>query len=137
MSPSVLFVIYLPIHETICNELGINKDDKLANMLMLANLFCCAFACGMTPIAHVFPIMGLGFFESATGHAIPYASYMLAAIPVGVICFIAMLILFRFILRPDMNRLKNVNLDVLRAEIKPLTLREKLIISIFFIVVAM
>ncbi len=106
-------------------------------MLMLANLFCCAFACGMTPIAHVFPIMGLGFFESATGHAIPYASYMLAAIPVGVICFIAMLILFRFILRPDMNRLKNVNLDVLRAEIKPLTLREKLIISIFFIVVAM
>ncbi|MBR0185689.1 MAG: hypothetical protein IJQ24_06640 [Synergistaceae bacterium] len=66
MSPSVLFVIYLPIHETICNELGINKDDKLANMLMLANLFCCAFACGMTPIAHVFPIMGLGFFESAS-----------------------------------------------------------------------
>lgn len=66
MSPSVLFVIYLPIHETIYNELGINKDDKLANMLMLANLFCCAFACGMTPIAHVFPIMGLGFFESAS-----------------------------------------------------------------------
>ena len=137
MSPSVLFVIYLPIHETICNELSLSKNDKLANMLMLANLFCCAFACGMTPIAHVFPIMGLGFLESATGYVIPYASYMMMAIPVGIICFVMMLLLFWLILRPDMSKLENINLDTIRNEIKPFTLREKMIITIFFIVVAM
>ena len=137
MSPSVLFVIYLPIHETICNELRISKDDKLANMLMMINLFCCAIACGMTPIAHVFPIMALGFFESAADHAIPYASYMMAAVPVGLICFVIMMILFRFIMKPDMRPLKDVNLEKLREDIKPLTKREKMIIGIFFTVVAM
>ena len=137
MSPSVLFVIYLPIHETICSELGLEKNDRLANMLMMANLFCCAIACGMTPIAHVFPVMALGFFETAAGHAISYASYMTAAIPVGLICFVIMMLLFRFVINPDMSRLSELNFDALRKDVRPLSTREKWIVGIFAGVVAM
>lgn len=137
ISPVVLFVIYLPIHETICNELKLEKDDKLANLLMLGMMFCCCFACGMTPIAHVFPVMALGFYQQAAGVSISYASYMAAAIPVGIICFVAMLLLFRFVLRPDMSKLKNLDLSSLKAEIKPLQPREKAILAIFFAVIAM
>lgn len=137
ISPVVLFVIYLPIHETICNELKLEKNDKLANALMLGMMFCCCFSCGMTPIAHVFPVMALGFYQQATGASIGYASYMAAAIPVGIICFVVMLLLFRFVMRPDMNKLKNLDLSSLKAELNPLENREKVILAIFFAVVAM
>lgn len=137
ISPVVLFVIYLPIHETICAELKLKKDDKLANALMLGMLFCCCFSCGMTPIAHVFPVMALGFYQQAAGASIGYASYMAAAIPVGIVCFAVMLLLFRFVMRPDMSNLKDIDLSRLKAEVKPLQPREKAILAIFFAVVAM
>lgn len=137
ISPVVLFVIYLPIHETICSELKLEKSDKLANALMLGMMFCCCFSCGMTPIAHVFPVMALGFYQQAAGASIGYASYMAAAIPVGIICFVVMLLLFRFVLRPDMSKLKNLDLSSLKAQLKPLEKREKAILAIFFAVVAM
>ena len=35
LSPSVVFVIYLPILQAICSELKLQKEDKPANSLML------------------------------------------------------------------------------------------------------
>lgn len=138
MSPVVLFVIYMPILDTICNELKLEKNDKLANVLMLGTLMSCAISCGMTPISHTFPIMALGFYQEMSGGlTISYTAYMGACIPVGIICFIVMLLTFRFIMRPDTRKLKNLDLSALKAEIQPMDKREKFILTIFFSVIAM
>lgn len=136
MSPVVLFVIYMPIFDSICKELQLEKNDKLANTLALGTLFCCAIACGMTPISHTFPVMALGFYQQMAGGTISYAHYMAAAIPVGLICFVVMMLIFRFIIRPDTSKLGNLNPEHLKAEVKPLEKREKWVIGIFFAVVA-
>ena len=73
MSPSVLFVIYLPIHAEICAVLNLKKGDRFAAMLMLGMTVAIALSSGMTPIAHVFSNMAMGFYEKATGHTISYA----------------------------------------------------------------
>ena len=44
MSPSVVFVIYLPILRAICEELELRQDDRLANALMLGQLFSSAIS---------------------------------------------------------------------------------------------
>lgn len=137
MSPSVVFVIYLPILQAICSELKLQKEDKLANGLMLGQLFSSAISCGMTPIAHVFPIMALGFYQSTTGNTISYVDYMAMAVPVGLICFIIMLLMFRFVLKPDMSRVKDLDFDALKSSVPSSTLRENTILGIFFLVVAM
>ena len=137
MSPSVLFVIYLPILKAICDALQLSKDDKLANTLILGQLFCCAISCGMTPIAHVFSIMAMGFYQTATGNTVSYAHYMGFAVPVGIVCFIAMLLLFRFVLRPDTSRLKDLNFRALHDSVEKADKREKWILTVFFAVVAM
>lgn len=137
MSPSVVFVIYLPILQAICSELKLQQDDKLANALMLGQLFSSAISCGMTPIAHVFPIMALGFYQSTTGNTISYVDYMAMAIPVGLVCFVLMLLMLRFVLRPDMSRIKNLDFDTLKNSVPASTLRENIILAIFFTVVAM
>lgn len=137
MSPSVVFVIYLPILNAICQELNLTKEDKLANALILGQLFCCAISCGMTPIAHVFSIMAMGFYQTATGSTVSYASYMGFAIPVGIICFIVMILLFRFVLKPDMSSFSKLNFDELKKSVEKADKKEKMILTIFFMVVAM
>ena len=83
MSPVVLFVIYMPILNSVCSELKLEKSDKLANTLILGTLFSCAISCGMTPISHTFPVMALGFYNQMSGSTISYAHYMAEAIPGG------------------------------------------------------
>lgn len=108
MSPSVLFVIYLPIIKEIFNLLDLKKDDKSANMLMIGMAISIAISSGMTPIAHIFSIMAIGFYEAATSLTISHFDYMLFAIPVGLICFIIMILIFKYIYRPDMSKFEKV-----------------------------
>lgn len=137
MSPSVLYVIYLPILDEICKVLELKKDDKLANALVMGQTISCGLSSGMTPIAHVFAIMAMGFYETATGLSISYASYMGFAIPVGIISFIAMIIIFKLFLKPDMSKLSKINMESLKSDIKPMDKREILILIIFFMVIAL
>ena len=135
--PLVVFVIYLPILRAICEELELQQDDRLANALMLGQLFSSAISCGMTPIAHVFPIMAIGFYQNATGASVSYIHYMAFAVPVGLLCFAAMLLLFRFVLRPDLSCVSRLDFDALKRSVTPADRREKATLIIFFLVVAM
>jgi len=137
ISPVVLFVIYIPILNSICDELGLENNNSLANALILGQLICVEMSCGMTPIAHVFPIMALGFYQSATGNVISYGDYMSFAIPVGLICFIILMLIFRFVLKPDMSKISNLNFDALEATVPPMEKYEKIVLAIFFGVVIM
>lgn len=137
MSPSVLYVIYLPILDEICHVLKLEKKDKLANALVIGQTIACALSSGMTPIAHVFSIMAMGFYEVATKSVISYAAYMGFAIPVGLITFIIMILIFKIFLKPDMSKLTNIDMRSLKTDVKPMDKREKLILLIFFGVIAL
>ena len=137
MSPVVLFVIYLPILDAICEELQLRNEDSLTNSLVLGQLICAEMSCGMTPIAHVFPIMAFGFYSAATGKSIAYGDYMLFAVPVGLICFAALMLIFRFVLKPDMSKVANLDFDALEKTIPPMEKYEKMVLSICVAVVIM
>ena len=136
MSPTVLYVIYLPILDEICHTLKLKKDDRLANGLVMGQTIACALSSGMTPIAHVFSNMAMGFYEVATGKTISYASFMAFAIPVGLISFVAMILLFKVFLRPDMSKFSTIDMRSLKSSIKPMEKHEKIILCIFFTVIA-
>lgn len=137
MSPTVLVIVFLTITEEIYAVLGLQKGDKIANMMMMGMVFCSGVAAGMTPIAHVFPLLSLGVYQTATGNAISYASYMAAGIPTGLIAAAFMMLMFRFVLKPDMSKLKNLDVSSLKNEQKPMESRELAAVAIFFIVVAL
>ena len=137
MSPSVLFVIYMPILNEICKSLGLGRGDRLASTLVMGTLFCCAASCGMTPIAHTFAVMAFGFYQQMAGGSVSYLTYMGAAIPVGLICFVFMILMFRFLLRPETDKLKSLDLSALKADVKPFDNREKAVLAIFFAVIVM
>ncbi|MDE6357845.1 MAG: anion permease [Eubacteriales bacterium] len=131
ISPTVLFVVFLPILEEIHKVLKIEKGEKSASMLMMGLAFCTSISSGMTPIAHVFSTMAMGFYKEATGEAISYASYMAFAIPIGVLCAIIMILLFRFVLNPDMSKLKNIDTEFLKKDLKKADKQEILCVLVF------
>lgn len=137
MSPSVVFLVFLPIAEQIFSMLNLQKGNKVANMLTMGLAFTVSISAGMTPIAHVFSIMAMSVYENATGQTIGYAQYMAFAIPIGLLLTITLLLFCKFILRPNMSVLENVDYDALEKEVPPITKHEIIALVIFALVVAL
>lgn len=136
ISPTVLFFIMLPILEEIYEILSLKKGSSFASMLMIGLVVSCSLSSGMTPIAHVFPVIALGIFESIANVTISYAGYMAFAIPAGLLIFLFMLLLFRFVLKPDMTQFKQLNkADFKQTVSDPITKREKIILFVFTVVI--
>ena len=130
MSPTVLFVVLIPILEQIFEISGIQKGEKVGKLLYIGMAFAVSISSGMTPIAHVFPILAL----KTAGLTIDYLSYMAFAIPVGLLVFGLMLLMFRVFLKPDVSKLQNLDTTEIKNQLPPMDLREKLILSIFVFV---
>ena len=137
MSPTVLVVIMIAITEEIYAVLGLEKGNKTADMMMLGMVFCSSISAGMTPIAHVFPLMAMGYYTTASGITISYADYMVMGIPVGLVMAVVMLLMFRFILKPDLSALKSLDVSQLKEALPPMGRKEKYSLAIFFGVVAL
>ncbi|MDF7637971.1 anion permease [Lactobacillus sp. ESL0791] len=136
MSPTVLFFIMLPILEEIYIVLGLKKGESFAKVLMIGLAICTSLSSGMTPIAHVFPVLAMGVFQSITHQEISYAQYMGFAIPTGLIIFILTMLIFKFILNPDLTQFKAMNKqDFSNLGIKKADKREKTTVIIFIAVV--
>ena len=131
ISPSVLFVIILPILEEIFKLAKLDKDDKAAKVLMLGLGFTVSISSGMTPIAHVFPVLAL----TAAGVEISAAVYMGFAIPAGLVLFGLMLLILLFIIRPDASKLKNVDVSSIKDELPPIDKKDVITVIIFGIVI--
>lgn len=133
ISPTVLFVIILPILEEIFTLANINKGDKIAKLLMLGVGFSVSISSGMTPIAHVFPIIAMNV---AKINISPF-TYMAFAIPTGLIIFILMLIMLWVCIRPETKKLKEVDLSTIKHEITNIDKKDIIVLIIFITVIAL
>lgn len=136
ISPTVLFFIFLPILNEIYDILGLKKGDKFASMLIMGMAIFSNLSAGMTPIAHVFPVLAMGVYESVTGNVINYGQYMLFGIPVGLILFVLTLLVFRFVLNPSLPNYKGLSEEDFKDEPSKMnSFPENMILFIFFGVV--
>ena len=125
MSPTVLVVILIAITEEIFTVLGFEKGDKAADMMMMGMVFCSSIGAGMTPIAHVFPLMAMGYYTTATGNTISYAQYMAMGVPAGILATVVMMTIFRFVIRPDLSGIKSLDISHLKSELPAMGKKEK------------
>ena len=137
MSPSIAYVIFLPIAESLCQMINEEKGGKIGKMLLMGIVFCCSTAAGMTPIGHVFPLVGLGIYESMTGNTIGYMQYMTVAVPAGIIIAALMVVLFWLVLRPDASKFEQIDYEKLKKSLPAMDKREILSIVISLGMVAL
>ena len=131
ISPSVLFVIILPILTEIFEIANIEKGEKVGKMLLMGLGFTVSISSGMTPIAHVFPILAM----NAANITVGYGQYMLFAVPVGIVSFILMILMFRFIMRPNLDKLKEIDTSKLKENLPKKDKREIIVLVVFIFVI--
>lgn len=87
IAPTVLFLLFYSLVQEVYSELDIKKGNKYAKLLMVGTAIVTSISCAMTPIAHTFPLMALGFYENETGIAISYFEYLKYGLPIGLLLF--------------------------------------------------
>lgn len=87
IAPTVTFLMYFALHKEVAQALGLKPGSAMARVLMIGTACVTSISCAMTPIAHTFPLMALGFHETATGEAISYLAYLKIGLPSGLVLF--------------------------------------------------
>lgn len=136
VSPSVLFVAFMPFLEDIYQVLGVKKGGKTGNMIMMGTAICISLSSGMTAIGHVWPTMAIGYYISATGNDVNQFQYMAMGIPTGILLITILILGFKFLYKPD--DIKDIYPEKaikLRGTIPVADLKEKVILGAVFFTV--
>lgn len=135
MSTTVIVLIYLIINDEIFALLGLKKGDPFAAMMTMGLVITASISGAMTPVAHVFPLMALSIYESITGQAISYAAYMAGGIPAALVSVAAMMLIFRFLLKPDTSSIQKIDIQSMKCSLPKAELEERLTVGVFATVV--
>lgn len=135
MSPTVLFFVMYPILEEIFKVVKIEKGDGIAKMMIMGLVLVTSLSSAITPIAHVFPVLAMSAYSSITATAISYTSYMLFAIPFGLLIFGLVLLVLRLKFKADLDTY-DYRFE-LNMSIPEVTKQERIITSVFVGVVFM
>ena len=127
ISPSVLFVILLPILNEIISLLNIEKDDKISKVLMLGLGFTVSISSGMTPIAHVFPILAI----NAANIEVSTFEYIAIAFPAGLVLFLLTYLVLILCIRPKKDGLNFENVANLKKSLQKLDKKDVITLIIF------
>ena len=130
ISPSVLFVVLLPILNEIIAQLKLEKTDKVSKILMLGLGFTVSISSGMTPIAHVFPILAI----NAANLEVSTFEYIALAFPTGLVLFFLMYLLLIICIRPKKDGLNFENVAKLKETTQKLDKKDIIILIIFIVV---
>lgn len=133
ISPTVLFVLYFALAKEIYNINQMQPGDDYARMLMIGTAIMTSISCAMTPIAHTFPLMAIGFYESATGEAINWLQYMAIGLPAGLMSAV---LTFGLLYWGFRNKISNFSVETMSHNTK-ITRKEIVSAVVFLIVVAM
>jgi len=79
----------------------------------------------------------MGYYTTASGITISYAEYMAMGVPAGLIMAVIMVVMFRFVLKPDLSAIKSLDISGLKDQLPPMGRKEKYSLLIFFGVVAL
>ncbi|MBQ7594767.1 MAG: anion permease [Synergistaceae bacterium] len=136
ISPSVLFVAFMPFLEDIFSVLEVRKGGKTGNMIMMGTAICISLSSGMTAIGHVWPTMAIGYYAAATGRDINQFQFMAFGIPTGILLIVLLILVFKLFYRPDdINDIDPAKAMALRGTVPPADRREKIILGTMLLVV--
>lgn len=137
MSPIPTFIIFSAVAEQIFNELGYVKGDRFPAMIILSILGISSLSTATTPIAHSVPMLGFSLFQKDTGTAIGFAQYTLFGIIISLVIYFAIIVIMKYLFKPDLDKIKNIDTSFLTKDIQPMQAEEKYTLSIFIAVVLM
>ncbi len=138
ISPSVLFVAFLPFLEEIYKVLELKENSRTANMLMIGSVFCISLSSGMTPIGHVWPTLAMGAYASAFGRTVSPFAYMAVGIPCGIVLTALLILVFKLFFKPDdIGEVNPAKAQALKGSVPKADAAEKFTLAVVALVVVL
>lgn len=131
MSSTPTTVLFMSLAEQILDNTGHKRGEKLCSMLMSCVAWIATATMGMTPISHVLVIMVIGLIGSDFGISINMLSFTLVGLSVGILFFLCLLLVCKFIIKPDLTKLKDLDIDAIKRSIPSASKEEKIVGMIF------
>ncbi len=135
MSQTAALLIFLPIAEQIFKELDYHQGDRVPQMLVLGLGIAVGIGSANTPLGHAIILIPLQLLTEQTGQTVNIVSYSIFGIATGLLIFLFVILMYRFLYRPDLSKMKGFDVKSLRAEIKPMTKQEKIACTMFILVI--
>lgn len=124
-APSPTIFIFWPILYSLFASLGYREGDRYATLMLISVVMAASFGFATTPFKGALPGL-IGNYTKVTGTAIGYLPYMATAVVISLTAIAAILLLMRFVLKPDVTLLKQIDTELFnKAPLPPMNLRQK------------
>lgn len=121
-------VIMLAVAKEIFQLSGMTEKDKWPRVITVGLTFICIVTYAMTPFCHDLTLLFMGIYSAISGNPVNWGAYTAVGLPFGIIILAGLFAWFRFVVKPDMSKLKDLDFDKLDAlRPGPMTKREKIV----------
>lgn len=100
---------------SICDVCGYKKGEGYPTMMVFGIVYAAQLGMSLIPFKSV-PLVAIGAYEKMSGASIDYASYMLVAIVACALCLVLFIIVGKYMFRPDVSKLAELDADTLDTE---------------------
>lgn len=119
--------LFWPILYGIFKELGYKQKDKYPTLMLISVVVIAVIGFCTAPFKDG-PLILLTNYFTLTGTELNYAAFMGLTIPLSMLCIVAIILFMKFILKPDVTLLKNVNAEMFNKNpLPPLNLKHKIL----------
>ena len=132
---SAICVLFMAIAEEMFNMTGYKKGDRLVETTMIGIFWMAQGAMAFTPISHVLIPAIFTNILNDYGVEVTYGQFSLIFIFMGIFVFLGWILIFRFIIKPDVKKMANLDIDALKATLKPMSKQEWTILIVYGIVI--
>ncbi len=126
-------LILWPVSVDLMNRLGYKKGDKTYSSIIIGIMLAAAFGQPMFPFKGASMTI-VSAYEKISGYSVNVLHYVVLTIVMSIILLLAYMAWLRFVVRPDVEALRNVTTeDFDREKLPPMNLKQKA----FMIVIAL
>ncbi len=138
MTAGATAIVSIAVAEPMLEALGYKKGDKFAATFMMGIAWAATTALAMTPFGHAGNILIIEWIKRDFGYHISFLHFLVFGIPTGLAILGTLLLVYRYIVNPDVSRVKELSSGYIADEIHrlgPLKTEEKIAVGTFLIVI--
>ena len=138
MSSTATLVVCMAIAEPMLKVVGYEKGDRFSAVVMMGLAWAATAAFMTTPIGHGSNLLLVEWAQRDMGYTLSFAKWMAVGIPIGLLIYLLILGVLRYVVRPDVSRFTAAATEYVleeRRKLGPLKLEEKMALGIFLGVV--
>ncbi len=134
VTSSAVYAMFLSIADEMLEMTGCDKeDDDLPEAVYCAMMYIDNINQGSTPMSHTNVLLGMSMALTLFGYEVPFMTVCWVGLVSCFVMFLIVFLEFRFLQRPNVQKMKDLDIDALRATIPPADNKERAV-AIAFIV---